>query len=227
MWVRIGIYMQVFAYIGFILILISGFFDRHLIRFNTHVDGVRSQWPAERCMRDTQAVYITARAAPYIYDDYDFGVRDAIRDTQRPDLCDELRRPHSDERGIDNDTRARLQARFDWASDHFIDARPPWYLRRQTNWDGSIEYTYPGSLFGGDLYLILTNYRDLSTGRGWRYYIRCDYNLHLEPYQSFTMAALHRGTLSNDIKDRIVECGQEDVFQTLIDAELASIRASG
>lgn len=74
--------------------------------------------------------------------------------------------------------------------------------------------------------MLSKNYKTLNSGNGILHYMRCDYSLHLEPYQTFWASDLHRGVAADAVFERVAECGKTLFFEELISDKLSEIKTA-
>ncbi len=204
--------LTIWTYSFLFYYVIDAIIDRNTLFFSSpYIGGEFRFHPG--CEQDAEALYIALGAAPYIFEGYDFGLGEAVETMFADEYCVPRRREKLSRSSID-----AVQKKYAWAQTQFIDTVPPWVIRSfieplQSDWELL-------SLMFGDFYLLFKNYGALNSGSGILYYIRCDYTLHLEPYQTFLASNLHQSAVHDDIMERIIECGSSSFFEELISDRL-------
>ena len=74
--------------------------------------------------------------------------------------------------------------------------------------------------------MLSKNYKTLNSGNGILHYMRCDYSLHLESYQTFWASDLHRGVAADAVFERVAECGKTLFFEELISDKPSEIKTA-
>lgn len=173
---------------------------------------------SSECVRKSEALLIALSAAPHLFEGYDFGLIEAVDSISEDDCF-----PRSPQT-LSVSTVDAVRNRYEWAKREFIETAPPWYLGRYTGPPQS-NAVFPSAVFG-HLYMLSKNYKTLNSGSGILHYIRCDYSLHLEPYQTFWASDLYYGNARGDLFERISECGKEHFFEELISGKLSEINTA-
>ncbi len=206
------------SWFGLLLLVVSDVTRNNTLRFHRPAVGGEFR-VSSKCTKKAEALLIALSAAPYIFEGYDFGLGEAA-ETAAQDDCNNW--PPTT---INASLLEAVHERYEWAQRQYIEAAPPWPLSRFTGYSQS-NAVFPSNVFGR-LYLLSKNYRSLNSGNGILHYMRCDFSLHLELYQTFWASDLHSETATDVLIERISECGRELYFETLISNSLSEIDAFG
>ena len=200
--------------LGLLLVAANAFTRNHTLGFHSPSVGGKFRM-SPKCVKKSEALLIALSAAPHLFEGYDFGLVEAV-DSISEDDCSPLS-PQT----LSVSTIDAVRNRYEWAKREFIAIAPPWYLARYTGHSQS-NAVFPLPVFGR-LYLLSKNYKELNSGNGILHYMRCDFSLHLEPYQTFWASDLHHGNAPDDLLERISECGDALFFEELISGKLSKI----
>ncbi|MGH1356027.1 MAG: hypothetical protein ACRBBS_13215 [Thalassovita sp.] len=213
----IGYFIVLLSYLGLLLVAANAFTRHHTLGFHRPAVGGEIRMSSD-CPREAESLVIALSAAPHLFERHDFGLVEAV-DSISEDGCAGL-----PPRNLSTPIIDAIQNRYVWAQKEFIETAPPWYLARYTG-NPQSSALFPSPVFG-HLYMLSKNYKTLNSGKGILHYMRCDYSLHLEPYQTFWASDLHHGNATDDLFERISECGETVFFEEFISGKLSDFSSA-
>lgn len=156
------------------------------------------------CDTNIQALAIASGAIPFLHEGGDFGLIQAAQTLQEnPCKGFQLRQ-------FENGDWTSIQNLGELMAGGVLKPPPPAVLFRQTH--NSLPNGYYPRWPLGYIWLLITNYPKLYSGKGIKHYLRCDYSLNLQPYHSFILSDLHLGNIADATRERINECALLDAY---------------